>query len=251
MTANIGLGKNVLITGASRGIGLTFIQHLVKIPSLKNIFAACRNPENASKLQNLQKSHSTLHIIKLDVQDDDSIKSAFNQIQQILNGEPLNLLINNAGIFELDGVTMENPNRKTFLRHFDVNTVSYTIISSTFLPLLLKAAEAEQRALVVNISSYMASIEIGKLPPSELGCNVVYGMSKAAQNSFTRVFGKKYSEKGLIVIAINPGGVNTEMNPTGNVSADDSVANMLETVSKLTKNESVTFIDRFGKALPF
>uniref|UniRef100_A0A914DWG0 Uncharacterized protein n=1 Tax=Acrobeloides nanus TaxID=290746 RepID=A0A914DWG0_9BILA len=223
MSSEAGLGKNVLITGASRGIGLTFIQHLES--------QQCR---------------------RLDVQDDISIKFAAEEVQKILGDEPLNLLINNAGIFEIDsGVTMENPNRATFLRHFDVNAVSYAIVTSVFLPLLLKAASLNQRALVVNISSFMASIEIGKLPPEDLGCSVVYGMSKAAQNRYTRVFGKKYVEEGIIAIAINPGSVSTEMNPKGNVSADDSIADMLRTFAKLKKEDAALFIDRFGKPMPF
>lgn len=43
----IGIGSNVLVTGSNRGIGLGFVQVLVKAPGVKRVFAACRNPEQA------------------------------------------------------------------------------------------------------------------------------------------------------------------------------------------------------------
>ena len=51
----------------------------------------------------LQKAHSNVIPIKLDVQDDQTIENAYDQVSKTLGNEGLNLLINNAGVFETVG----------------------------------------------------------------------------------------------------------------------------------------------------
>ena len=72
-------GKNVLITGASRGLGLEVVRQLLRSPgnvqsqSPAVVIATCRNPDNAPELQELAKEeHNRLYIKKLDVTNFDS-----------------------------------------------------------------------------------------------------------------------------------------------------------------------------------
>ena len=72
-------GKNVLITGASRGLGLEVVRQLLKNPkgtlsqSPSVVIATCRNPDNAPELQALAaEEHNRLYIKKLDVTNFDS-----------------------------------------------------------------------------------------------------------------------------------------------------------------------------------
>ena len=67
-------GKNVLITGASRGLGLEVVRQLLKNPkgtlpqSPSVVIATCRNPDNAPELQALAaEEHNRLYVKKLDV----------------------------------------------------------------------------------------------------------------------------------------------------------------------------------------
>ena len=67
-------GKNVLITGASRGLGLEVVRQLLKNPkgtlpqSPSIVIATCRNPDNAPELQALAaEEHNRLYVKKLDV----------------------------------------------------------------------------------------------------------------------------------------------------------------------------------------
>ncbi|KAH7697637.1 Protein C30G12.2, partial [Aphelenchoides avenae] len=176
----IGIGSNVLVTGSNRGIGLGFVQVLVKAPGVKRVFAACRNPEQAKDLQELQKKFPGLELIKLDVQSDASIKQAFEHISKAVDDEGLNLLMNNSAILGKKGAAVEDVDRAVFLRHFDVNTVSVAVLNATFLPLLRKAAASGGLARIVNISSDLASVQTTTncvpLPSGEL--NVIYGMTK-------------------------------------------------------------------------
>ncbi|KAH7698804.1 Protein C30G12.2, partial [Aphelenchoides avenae] len=176
----VGVGANVLLTGANRGIGLGLVHVLVKAPGVKRIFAGCRKPEQAKELKQLQKSSPALEIIQLDVSDDASIKKAFEHVSQAVGNEGLNLLINNSGILESSGTAIDNADRATYLRHFDVNAVSVAVVTSIFLPLLRKAASAGGPARIANISSTLGSVQLTEnclpLPSGER--NVVYGMSK-------------------------------------------------------------------------
>jgi NAD(P)-dependent dehydrogenase (short-subunit alcohol dehydrogenase family) len=66
---------------------------------LNTVFATCRNPDNASALQLLkQKSGDSLHIVKLDADDETSIKDAVKVVKGILGQRGLDYLLNNAGI---------------------------------------------------------------------------------------------------------------------------------------------------------
>ena len=73
--------KTILVTGASRGIGLEFIKQILKLPTAPEVvFAACRNPSSAPELQELAKSNQTLKLLKLDVGKDEEIHEAVKVI---------------------------------------------------------------------------------------------------------------------------------------------------------------------------
>uniref|UniRef100_A0A915D0V7 Uncharacterized protein n=1 Tax=Ditylenchus dipsaci TaxID=166011 RepID=A0A915D0V7_9BILA len=95
-----GIGANVFITGANRGIGLGLVKEIAKVSGIKNIFAGCRDPTNAKDLNEIEKStNSVVKLVQFDVQNDDSIKSALHTVKKSIGGgSALNLLINNAGI---------------------------------------------------------------------------------------------------------------------------------------------------------
>ena len=90
---------SVLITGASRGLGLAFVKELVTRPSseVSKIIAATRR--EAPALNEIASSSSgRVSIVKLDVTDHDSINKAVTETKTILGSQGLDVLINNAGI---------------------------------------------------------------------------------------------------------------------------------------------------------
>ena len=68
-------GMNVLIQGASRGIGLEFVRQLLAEASIGRVFAACRSPEGAAALTSLAARDSRLQVLALEVTDEESILS--------------------------------------------------------------------------------------------------------------------------------------------------------------------------------
>jgi NAD(P)-dependent dehydrogenase (short-subunit alcohol dehydrogenase family) len=88
-----------LITGCSRGLGLALTSHLLTFPpsDVGAIIATARN-ESPSLKELVQKSEGRVKYIQLDTTNDSSIKNAVAEVQRILEGKGLDVLINNAGI---------------------------------------------------------------------------------------------------------------------------------------------------------
>ena len=73
--------RSILVTGASRGLGLEFVKQLVALQSAPEVvIAACRDPTSATNLQEIAKLHPSVKVIKLDVEKDEDIESAFKVI---------------------------------------------------------------------------------------------------------------------------------------------------------------------------
>lgn len=155
--------RTLMVTGASRGIGLGLVRHFLEYESIEVLIATCRNPEKADELNELAKD-TRLHVLALNVDDDASIRRVFGEVAELVGPQGLNLLINNAGIllpYEVDGEIC----RTTMLKQLETNSVSVAIVTQVFLPLLKTAAASVtgedvnvSRAAIINISSTMASI---------------------------------------------------------------------------------------------
>ncbi|XP_012936603.2 retinol dehydrogenase 16 [Aplysia californica] len=115
--------KTILVTGASRGLGLEFVRQILQLPAAPEVLiAACRNPSSANDLQTLAKANPSLKVIKLDVEKDEDIISAAQETKNIVGDRGLNLLINNAGILvRTEGSELRTQSRENMQRHFDVN----------------------------------------------------------------------------------------------------------------------------------
>ena len=82
----------------SRGIGLQFVKQLTAEPH-NIVIASCRNPEAAEDLNAVKDiAKGQLHIVKLNVTDEESIKAAAQAAESILGSQGLDYLLNNAAI---------------------------------------------------------------------------------------------------------------------------------------------------------
>ncbi|KAI1700068.1 short chain dehydrogenase domain-containing protein [Ditylenchus destructor] len=257
---------NVFITGANRGIGLGLVKEFAKQSDVQNIFAGCRDPNKAKELSDLQAAHPSIKIIQIDVQNDSTIKSAVTEVERILGpNSGLNVLINNAAILEKNsGQKLAEPDRKVWLQHFDVNTVSVAIVTAAFLPLLRKASAGDSPSKVVNISSTLGSTKLFPSFPKLFGLpdnirgtkalaqheNIVYGMSKAALNHYTRALA--CDEPTLIAIAVCPGWVRTDMGGSdAMISVEDSTSALLNLIASLSQDQSGGYFSNQGNQQTF
>ena len=194
------------------------------------VFIGVRQPKKVSAEL---KKNKNLIIIKLDVSDDKSIKVAFKEVSN--QTDHLDYLINNAGLNK-DSATNGNKelvcnlkdlDRISLLKMFDVNSVSPMMVLKSFLPLL-----NSQYSFVINITSGRSSYKDEY--PNTNG-NYGYRASKAALNLMT--FSSLFDlPKNVKTFAVHPGGVKTDMNPTGEHDPVEQ-AKMIVDISKNWKDE--------------
>ncbi|XP_061102896.1 C-signal-like [Conger conger] len=246
---------SVLVTGSNRGIGLELVRQLAELAtSPSQIFAGCRDPEGprSKALQDLAQKHSNLNtVIPLDTTDPVSIKEASQVVRRKLGDGSLSLLINNAGLY-IPG-NLQETGMKEMVDVYATNVVGPMLVAKEFLPYMQRASAlpGSQMPVIINVSSIMSSIEkcherFSKSPA------YAYRTSKAALNMLTRCMAEELKKDGILVTALHPGLVKTDMGgPQAHLTVVESVSGMLRVISSLTSEHSGTLLDWEGKGIPW
>ena len=213
------MSKSILITGANRGIGLELVrQYWV---GGWQVYATCRAPELASNLAELaSKSAGKIQIMPLDVLNEKSLANA----GQMLEGEPLDMLFCNAGIYgptKALGAALGSIDIDAWEQVFKVNTVAPLRLVETFLPNLELGSEKK----IAMMSSKMASMS-----DNSSGGSYIYRSTKAALNAVTRSLAVDLADEGFKVVCIHPGWVQTDM---GGANALISTSESVQGIRKL------------------
>ncbi|RDX40861.1 C-factor [Lentinus brumalis] len=230
-----------LITGASRGIGLELTRQLLTNPS-NIVVATCRNPPSAKDLSALKDSaRGTLHIAQIDVSDEDSIRNSVKAVEDLLGADAsIDYLYNNAAINEGNDTAFTFQSA-VLMRTIQANVVGPAVMAQAYLPLL----EKSKKKTIVNVTSGLASIGL------DLGSkNATYTISKTALNMLA--YKQKTERPDFTVIVIDPGWVKTEMGGEGAIlEPEESVSNIVRTVTGLKHEDSGKFFRYDGQTLPW
>ncbi len=229
--------SSVLITGANRGIGLALVKEFLKQGD--RVIATARQPDKADELNALSKTYHEPNytVIPMDVTNADSVNQAYSKIAQSFSS--LDILINNAGVNpDSKDEKFEDMDIAHFEMAFDVNVVGVARVSRSLLPLLKKGNEPR----IINISSGAGSIAIKtnfKL--------YSYSTSKAALNMFSRALAAELKPEEIIVVALSPGWVRTDMGgDDAEISPEESANCIVNTAHRLTMDNSSQFFGRDG-----
>lgn len=222
---------NILMTGASRGIGLEFVRQLSQKDH--KIVAACRHPEEARELQELAKaSGGRVRVIAADVEDEHALEILATEAERLGS---IDLLINNAGMYP------EGESAEDFERGFRVNSIAPYLITQRLLTFLKKSKHPK----ALFLTSMMGSIA-----DNTSGGSVAYRASKTALNMMVRCL--TLAEPWLTTVLMHPGWVKTRMGgPDALISTTESVQGMLRVVDGLKLEDSGSFIDYEGDGLPW
>ncbi|XP_041851933.1 C-factor [Melanotaenia boesemani] len=251
---------SVLITGASRGLGLQIVDSLARGSfSPGKIIATARNPDAAQKLQELAEKHPNIRIVALDVVSQESIDKCAEEVGQLVQEDGLNCLINNAGInvvADFHSVTAEK-----MIENFHTNSVAPLMITKTFLPLLKQAASRGgsgsgamgiRRAAVINMTSLLGSVELTWGERANNFKWYPYRTSKSALNMVSRCMAVDLEPDGILCMAIHPGWVRTDMGGSeAPLSADESISSVLSVIGGLTEKDHGSFLNFTGEQLPW
>jgi len=223
-----------LVTGASRGLGLEFAKQYAA--EGWRVIATCRKPEEAPALAALQ---GDVRIEPLDVTDFARIEA----LGRRLDGLPIDLLINNAGIYGPRVTRYDSVDYAAWPEVVRVNVMAPLKVTAVLAPNLAGSS----LRIAVGISSLMGSIE-----DNTSGGSYIYRSSKAALHAVTRSLAIDLRSKKIIVCVLNPGWVRTDMGGSAAMlDPFESVAGMRDVISRLTLRESGYFFNYDGTELPW
>lgn len=216
--------KTVLITGANRGIGFETARQLAHRGY--HVVLGTRSKDQGEKARSELGSGGKVSILVLDVSDSRSIGDAAAGFASV---GTLDVLINNAGIYPDEGVSIMTISREAMTGTLQTNTLGPLEMTQRFLPYLRKAPEGR----VINVSSGLGQLDgLSASGPS-------YGLSKLALNGITIMLAQALREFGIAVNSMCPGWVKTDMGGSGaprsvSQGADTAVWLAAEADQKLT-----------------
>jgi NAD(P)-dependent dehydrogenase (short-subunit alcohol dehydrogenase family) len=219
----------VLITGAGRGLGLELARQYAK--DRWRVIGTAR--ASAPELE-----ATGARVLKVDVTD----FSAVNRISPALKGEAIDVLFCNAGIIGKRGMTLGRFDYAEWEKVLRVNLLG----AAAVIEALVDNVAASERKTIAVMSSRLGSIS------ETSGDTLPYATSKAALNLLARGLATRLSEKGIIVVALSPGWVRTDM---GGQSAplipEDSVSGLRKVLEGLRREDSGSFLSYDGTPIPW
>ena len=225
----------ILITGASRGIGLEFVRQYAKEGA--NVIACCRNPDDAKELNAIaRESGGKVRTLPLDVSSKDSIVA----LGRTLDGEAIDILINNAGISGPPKQSADEIDLEGWLDTFRVNTIAPVLVAQALRENIKRGHDKK----IVAITSMMGSTE------DHGGGMYAYRSSKAALNNAMRGLSREWSKDGIVIGIFHPGWVRTDMGgKNAAVAVEDSVKGLRQRIASRNVKNSGHYIDYAGAEL--
>jgi NAD(P)-dependent dehydrogenase (short-subunit alcohol dehydrogenase family) len=217
-----------LVTGENRGIGLEYCRQLKEKGS--KVIAVCRSA--ADELQNLGVSVKT----DIDITSDESVA----ELVKSLDGQSIDVLINNAGI--LEPVSLDCLDLNSIRRQFEVNALAPLRLTQALLPNLKRGSK------IAIMTSRMGSIE-----DNTSGGSYGYRMSKAALSMAGKSLSQDLKAKGIAVAILHPGLVKTRMTgfTDSGITPEQSVKGLLARIAALNLENTGTFWHSNGEVLPW
>nr|ACO15575.1 C-factor [Caligus clemensi] len=240
----MGPSRNILITGSNRGIGLGLVKEYLKDSKVRKIIATCRNRSKAKELVALE-ADGRVKVLELDVIDyKNDYKCFVEVVSQEIGDKGLNLLINNAGSHDFRQ-SLTDLTSQGLIDTFRTNCVAPLLLSKALLPLLKRAVDSStapsmgiDKAAIIQMSSVMASIQ-----DNTLGGFYPYRISKTALNMGMKNTSIELKKEGILVMAMHPGWVKTEMGGlNANIDVDESVSSMVKTIAKLSEKDHGAYL---------
>ena len=231
----------VLITGASRGIGLEFARRYAE----RNwrVIATCRDPQAAEALRALAASHANVVIEALDVLD----HAGIDALAARLAGQPVDLQLNQAGIVGgMENQLFGRFNYATFNEVMAVNAIGPMKVCEAFV----KHVEASRLRKMMTVSSSQGSI--GSVDAPRL---YWYRSSKSAVNMLMANLALQLKGRGIIVGLVTPGATDTDfmkglpkkmLRPVA-----DAVTDMAREIDRFDLSMTGQFLDTKGQILPW
>jgi len=223
--------KTALITGSNRGIGLELAR--LYRDNDYTVISVCR--ESNEEIEDIAE----MVISGIDVTDEASVAALPNLVKAALGDTQLDVLINNAGVFENET-----------LAAMDFDQIEKQMQVNAYGPLKVTLALHEllgQGSKVAMITSRMGSIA-----DNTSGAYYGYRASKAALNAFGKSLANDLQGEGISVALLHPGFVQTRMvGFNGDISPEQAANGLKARIDELNLENSGGFWHSNGESLPW
>ncbi len=229
------MALHCLVTGANRGIGLEIARQLLARGD--RVVATCRHPGKSVALNTLAGEHpGHLHVLPLDVANEKSRAELARELPLVC--EHIDLLVNNAGVLH-EGERFGALSQSTLEDTLRTNTVGPLLLTQALAPRLADGGT------VANLSS-----DLGSIAGTGDFRHPSYCISKAALNMATAQLAQALKPRGIRVVALHPGWVQTDMGGDGaQITVDASVSGLLATLDALGPGDTGVYRDWRGQTM--
>jgi len=223
--------STILISGAGRGLGLELARQYAE-----DGWRVIGTVRDAAARQRLEKLGAQAHIVDL------TRLEHVETLAKQLNDEALDVLFCSAGIIGKRGMALGKFDYASWDEVLRVNLLGAAALTEA----LLDNVTASERKLIAMMSSRLGSIT------ESSGMTLPYATSKAALNMLVKGLAATLGAKGVVVVALSPGWVRTDMGGSGApLGAETSVAGLRKVIAGLTPSDSGKFFSHDGSPIPW
>lgn len=237
----------VLVSGANRGIGLRLARNYAERGW--TVIATARNPGKAAELNELAAANPKVSVERMDLLDHASIDALAAKLEDV----PIDVLLNNAAMLgdpagqdfgTLDYALMEQV--------YAVNTVGTLKMAEAFMS-NIEASEQKKLVAVTSLQASIGSLRDPLIP--------FYKMSKTALNMGMKSISRRIKKKGVTVVLISPGAVDTEMmnSALGHagikggflITPEESAEAVINIIDQYSLETTAAFMSHRGDEIPW
>lgn len=219
--------KTALVTGASRGIGEAIVRRLAQDGFAVAINYVRSQKQAQALADELRNSGVQVCLVQGDVAVDEDVKRIFARVEQELG--KISVLVNNAGVLKTTPLAQSSD--ELFEQTFGIN------VRGVFNTLRIAATQLAEGGRIINLSSTALALNMPGY--------AIYNGSKAAVESFTRVFAKELRGRNITVNAVAPGPVETELFLEGKTAEQVQAFAKMPPLERLGQPEDIANVVSF------
>ena len=227
--------KNLLLIGASRGLGCALAAEYLKRGW--HVVATVRGASKTKLHDLLEHSNGRLEIETVDINFPDQVAKLHTR----LAARTFQLLFVNAGVKNDDRETIADVSTDEFVRVMVTNTLSP-----------MRVVESFKDVVVSTGTIGLMSSGQGSVANNESGNYEVYRASKAGLNTLMRSFAARHVGDPRTLLLMAPGWVRTDMGgPNARLGIGESIPNLVDTIDGQRGKGGLQYLDYLGRKVPW
>ncbi len=234
---------SVLVTGTNRGLGLEFVRQYAE--DGWRVVAGCRHPDKADELNALATTtNGATTVIAIDVTDRENVRAAAREID-----EPIDILINNAGRMESFDEGFGDLDYAKWEDILRTNLFGPAWVTHAFAPHVARSGQKVIAMMTSGLGSLTENSDGARNAPGKL---YMYRSSKAALNMLVSKLAPDLRDRGITVVAVGPGHVQTDMGgPTAKLKPPESIAGLRDVLASRTIEHTGQYFFYTGAEQPW